>query len=771
MKRPLFAVAVVFVIVAAVRLKWDIGIHRSAREQYAGIPAYSNIQLTGQVYQKDQKYLYLKSLYVSEENNKNIGWCKESAGEVRANKLRGRVRCEIPEGDSVLQSLPLGKELSVTGDFVPFRHATNEGEFDAAEYYLTLGLYGTLQEVQLYAVSRTHWPIRNGLLQMKVFLQQRVRDNIPEKYGGILEALLLGDRELLDPQVQQLYQRNGIFHILSISSLHITMIGMFLYHVLRKMGASIPVAGTAGCLLLLCYGTMTGFGVSAIRAIGMYSVKMLGQAVGRTYDMLTALGLLGGIMVTIQPYYLKSGGFLLSYTCVLGIGIMYPILSGATEAIFPGERGKAFVLSISIFLTTLPLQLSLFYEVSVYSVVLNLIIIPLMQPLMICGFLFLAFPGIGIFQYPIRWILEGYEWLCRLFEHLPGNRWCPGAPAMVYVVLYYLFLGVGLAALKCLPILRMEYGAEKWNSYKGKLLKWRWDKRWGAITLFLIFVMCTCLAVFCIGQGQGRTRNQVTFLDVGQGDCILVETAGGGHYLFDCGSSSRKKVGEYVLIPYLKYHGIKTLDGVFVSHPDADHTNGIEELLQLSEENGIVIRQLILPNVPAARKEFDRLDYGTTRYISRGDVWQDDGAVFSCLYPTKGLDTADSNAYSQCFLVNFRDGWSLLLMGDMEGEGEHMVAEGLSEQLQDYVVLKVAHHGSRGGTSMELLEEVRPDMAVISAGRNNRYGHPHKEVLERLDSLQSYVLSTAKEGQMLIKLSDDIFTYKTNKGGKWFEVE
>ena len=734
MKRPLFAVAVLLVVIAALRLKLDIGMDRSIGEIFARIPSYSNIHVTGQVYRKDQDYLYIKSLHFHEKEKQ----VKESQ-ESENKEPKGGILCEIPEGEDWSRSIALGSYVEVTGTFMPFRKATNDGEFDVSEYYCSLKLYGTIREVELHAISRQHWYVRESIAKMKYFLQDRIRDNISEKYGGILEALLLGDRDLLDPSVQRLYQKNGIFHILSISSLHITMIGMFLYNILRKLGVPIPVAGVGGCIILLWYGTLTGFGVSVIRAIGMYAVKILGLVVGRTYDMLTALGLLGGIMVTVHPYYLQNGGFLLSFTCVLGIGIVYPPLQAVYEKELHLHRGKAVILSLSIFITTLPLQLSLFYEVSVYSVVLNLLIIPMMQPLMMCGFLFLAFPRLGIFQYPIRWILECYEWLCRLFERLLGNQWCPGAPAIWCVVLYYLLLGLGVAILKYV-------GSWSWGLRKAT----RTQRTFLPLAGFTVCVVC---AICLMGYGQGRAHNRVTFLDVGQGDCILVETAAGNHYLFDCGSSSRQKVGEYVLIPYLKYHGIKTLDGVFVSHPDADHTSGIRELFQLSEENGISIRQVVLPGVPAARGEaFEDLKYPQTRYISKGDTWQDDGAVFICLYPTKGLETPDANAYSQCFLVNFQDGWTLLLMGDLEGEGECVVAEGMSKKLQDHVVLKVAHHGSRGGTSAGFLEHATPDVAVISARRNNRYGHPHGELLERLENAESAIFSTAEIGQIVVEM-------------------
>ncbi len=708
MKRPLFVAAIVLVVVAALRL--NLGTSQVVSECF-------DVHIIGQVCQKNQKNFELKNVTVENE------------------KLPGKLLCEALPG----YEFALGSYVELRGNVEPLDVATNQGEFDARKYYRTMGIHGRVREITLVAVSREHWKLRENIYELKQILRRRIQSGLSEKHAGIVEALLLGEREHLDGQTKELYQRNGIYHILSISSLHITMIGMFLYDVLRRIGVPPWLAGILGVAALIFYGMITGFGVSVIRAIGMFVVKLVGQMVGRTYDMLSALGLLGGIMVTVNPYYLQHGGFLLSFTCVLGIGLVFPVLIKWVEE-SPGTffRYKwmygivqSFVLSLSIFLTTLPLQLRLYYEVSVYSVFLNLFIIPFMQPLMLCGFLLLLLPRAGVFDTPISLILEGYEFLCKCFEKLPGNQWNPGCSGTAQVVLYYLLFGVGLWYLK--RVLQREEG-----------------RRTPAVLLLFCSVMT---AIFIVGQGPnfGIQKNRVTFLDVGQGDGIFVETATGEHYLFDCGSSSRKKVGEYVLLPFLKYHGVRKLDGVFVSHPDTDHMSGIVELLEMSKEEDVEICQLILPNVGERNKsEFEKLNLPNTRYLSAGISWKSGKAVFECVHPPKGLETSDTNEYSQCFLINFSDGWSLLLMGDLEGEGEQVVINNIMGKLQKTAVLKVAHHGSKNGTSEALLRAAAPDVAVISAGKTNRYGHPHEEAVERLENANVEILSTAQDGQITI---------------------
>lgn len=292
------------------------------------------------------------------------------------------------------------------------------------------------------------------------------------------------------------------------------------------------------------------------------------------------------------------------------------------------------------------------------------------------------------------------------------------------------------------------------------------------------------MAALLILAVRPSDRDRVIFLDVGQGDCCLVQTSSGENYLFDCGSSSRSGVGRYVLLPCLKYYGIHSIDAVFVSHPDTDHMNGVTELLELAEENGIEIKQLILPAIEkeARKEEFEELldaagyndaaaltakvnemkeggkiqdavwqEKIRVAYLEAGESWECGSVRFTCLHPAKGYSAENANAYSQCIYACF-DTFSLLLTGDVEEEGEKALLESLRErQISDVTILKVAHHGSRNSTSAELLAQIEPKLAIISCGKNNRYGHPHAELLERLRQTGCTVLQTSEVGAVTVQ--------------------
>ena len=796
MRRPLSWVALFLIILAAVRLETgepDAVPAGVVNGQSLGI--CQELTVTGQVYKKDNQNLYLQDVSVCFQSSKESGDCfrndMSQAGVFRQNiPCQDNIICKLEKAEMI----SLGSYVTLSGSFYPVSSATNPGEFDAAAYYQTYGLGGRLNQAVLLARGEECWPVREWLYNLRLCLEERLYLALPENRAGILCALLLGDKGGLEERVEDLYRQSGILHILSISSLHITILGMGFYQFLRRLRVPVGPSALAGSILLLLYGGLTGFGVSACRAIGMYLIRMLGEVFGRTYDMLTALAVMGALMVWQNPYYLHHSGFLLSYASVLGVGVLSPALSEGHRPVSPrdesGRNVKRFLYSIrekfqqsacaslSVMLTTLPIQLWYYYEVPVYSIFMNLLVLPLVKPLMFIGFLAMLFPELALSGAAADGILGWYEWLCELCGSLPFHTWNPGCPQLWQIGVYYLLLGAVVIVRKRLWELMQSRGERKNVMRKcdgiGKSVKQE-NFVPGFQYLWLIQKTFCGVALICLVLllgFQSHTENKVTFLDVGQGDCILVQTQSGENYLFDCGSTSRTGVGEYVLLPFLKYNGIRELDAVLVSHSDRDHVNGILELFEKGRENGIEVRQLILPDLGTTDAEqmeelvetvkaagFDRAV--NIRYIAAGDTWECGSARFTCLNPEADRCYSDVNAGSQCFFVEFigkkdgKDAGTLLLTGDVEGEGEIIMLEQLKDRnISQVDVLKVAHHGSRGTTSEELLNQINPRLSVISCGRQNIYGHPHPELMDRLEQTGSTILQTRELGAVTIRFGE-----------------
>ena len=917
MRRPLFMECLCLVIVLAIGR-----ILTGADTGDAGVlpPDGSPVRITGRIDTRTSETIILKSISIIQNDLKY--------------SYSGKLQCELTNTQEV-QSLRLGQHIVLEGFFSHFDAATNHGEFDVRAYSAGKGIGGRVRKAQVLAAEEDYSFLREKLFAFRRRLHDRLAKVFPEKEASVMQTLLLGEKEELDAEVKALYQRNGIAHILSISGLHITLLGMGCYRLLKRLGAPVRVAAAGGAMTLLLYGMMVGMSVSASRAIGMYLLQMLGIFVGRTYDMLTGVGLLAALLVLQQSERLGDVSFLMSFGAVLGICLLTPVFAGdgrednvgveTASGVVAGlltvtdilgdsayERNKyregwrkvvyerlwrmvsalksGFAASAGVILFTLPIQLWFFYEIPVYSVLLNLLVLPFMSVVMAGGILSLI-PGLGIAGTVDCLILWWYEWICERFGELPGAVWCVGRPAKWQMIVYYsglfvLIIGRNYAEKWKRQRLYAAYVAEnnhgdghraererqrretrgvddsgrgrKRESNRKKMqhsdryseictTRWRhvlanfWYT-WQGVMTYRSGVMCRIVAamilVLIVGllTGNFDRGSRVTFLDVGQGDGIVVET-GQGAYLFDCGSTSRRKIGEYVLKPYLKSRGIQSLRGVFVSHPDEDHMNGILELLENGGEWGITVEQMFLPAITEAerRETFEKLlvaaEYAgvPVSYIKCGDEIRDSRLRLRCLHPEENTTLADANAYSECFYVevfakavkwgaaegmevsgeggraasevygengsfaagvtgertghgdtgerkNFGVGagkLSILLTGDVEGEGEQQLTQELqtlktlqeaktlraaqeSQALQNAQklqepreqqelwesrrqegfkvdILKVAHHGSGYSTSSEFLAAAGPAAAIISCGRNNSYGHPHAATLQRLE--------------------------------------
>ena len=751
MKRPLFMVCLCLILVACLRLLKDEDTPQYKQEAQLDCAMLNNGQqlwLTGRVYKKDRNKFYLKSITIHDS-----AAILQQENSQQTVKLQENLICEY-DGEQVPK---IGSVITVHGFFAPFSKATNPGEFDSRAYYMSLKIGGKLRQSEILYESEKHSVLSEALYELKQHWKKRLYSIFPEKEASVMCTMLLGETSETDKELKALYKRNGIIHILSISGLHITIVGISLYNLLRKSGIPTCVAASIGGGILLLYGLLTGMSISAVRAIGMYLLKMLSHICKRTYDMLTALGVMGALMALQNPEYLCHAGFLLSFGAVLGIGVLYPVLAGekqnACRRFSRRYHGKIMTIfttlldnmisgikqsvlsGLSVSLTTLPILLWFYYEVPVYSMLLNLLIIPFMSMVLCFGLLAMLLPGLGVFGTVDCVILWGYEWLCRNFERLPYHTWNPGRPQLWQVLLYYTIW------------LLVVLGGHRRN-YRNVLIS-RFRKRFrskknGKDVSYLLrgFALTAMVIVLC---ADAPAESRITFLDVGQGDCICIQTAFGETYLFDCGSSSRDEVGRYVLLPFLKYSGIRKLDGVFVSHEDSDHKNGIDELLSFAEEEGITIEQLYLPGE-----------------ICAGECVGSDKASILCLHPAEDFQGED-NESSQCFYVELWDDkkaqkkLTLLLTGDVEGKGERLLIEQLHQyEIKQSNILKVAHHGSRYATSESFLQQLKPQLSVISCGRNNSYGHPHENTLERLTDVGSIVLTTPDCGAIMVSLAEEI---------------
>ena len=441
-------------------------------------PDGSPVKITGRIDTRSSEEIILKSISII-QNDQEYSYSGKLQCELENMKTAMITAGAVTEEEKTLK---IGQQIVLEGTFALFSTATNPGEFDAQAYYAAKGIGGRVRKAQILAAGEKYSFLREKLYGFRQVLHDRLAEVFPAKEASVMQTLLLGEKEELDAEVKALYQKNGIAHILSISGLHITLLGMGVYRLLKRLGLPVRAAAVGGAMLLLIYGVMVGMSVSASRAIGMYLLQMLGIFVGRTYDMLTGLGLMALLLVLQEPERLFDVSFLMSFGAVLGICILTPVFSGGcwerdadaesevkgistwlrTVADILGdsayERNKyregwrkvayeeirrmvsavkgGFAASVGVILFTLPVQLWFFYEIPVYSVLLNLLVLPFMSAVVAGGILSLI-PGLGIVGTVDCLILWWYEWICERFGELPGAVWCVGQPERWQIACYY----------------------------------------------------------------------------------------------------------------------------------------------------------------------------------------------------------------------------------------------------------------------------------------------------------------------------------------------
>lgn len=645
----------------------------------------------------------------------------------------------------------MGSFILVEGKFRSFAHATNPGAFDAADYYRVSGQQGRLMRTSCLAESEDYSAFQETLYRFREYLSLLVNACYPPKEASVMGAMLLGEKAMLDEGIKSLYQQNGIIHILAISGLHLSILGMGFHKLLHRMRVPKLVNIILSVTLMYCYGTMTGMGISIVRAFVMFGLKLCADLCGRTYDLLTAMMTAAILILVQQPLYLTQSGFLFSFGAVCGIGFL-PRVSGR----FPSENRflRAVFTGGWISLSTLPVYLCFYYEFPPYSVLLNLIVIPCMGALLLSG---IAVMGAAVCFLPFGrlaavpgvWILTFYEKCATFVLKLPGQRWVTGRPENWQVVVYLAFLAAAV------------------------YLAGRREKRNRGCFWCAVFG-----AVFLLGFQMPRGF-EITMLDIGQGDCIYLADGQGGHYLIDGGSSDQKEVETYQIAPFLKYRGVRRLNAVFVTHSDADHISGIKGLMENYGETGIGIDCLYLPDLAAESRDENYLELAAlaqkcevpVRMLHAGEHLRSGKLMLTCLHPKESYVNPDANAGSTVLYLTY-EGFSALFTGDLEGEGEELVTQrlarmrdtaGLPERI---TLLKTAHHGSKNSTGDDFLALVRPRIALISAGRDNSYGHPHKETLDRLALQDCHVYQTPVSGAVTVRVKNgsvQVETYLKNE--------
>lgn len=642
---------------------------------------------------------------------------------------RGEIRVRIPEGEDPLLA---GSELELEGRWVRFSEPVVRSAWPRDPRY-----QGFLAVDEVIRAEPPRLDL-HPLLTLRGRSEQHLRRIFPE-HGALAEALLLGRREYVDSALRERFTQAGLAHLLAISGMHVGLIA----GILLLVGGTLPVSRrrtawvVIGCIML--YLAMIGAPASAVRAGVMISLALLGIVLQRPFAALPIIAAAAFVILVEHPTAVLEPGFQLSFAGVLGI----LMLRAAVLRQLPLDLRhtskwrrwtiEAVIVGAAAFVATAPITAWHFGTVAPIALVANLPAVPLMS-LALVGVLLAAvaeplISPVGLlFAHGAGLALDLLDWVAGIAAAVPyGHASVPRPQA-------WLWAGAAVVLLLTLDA-------------AGKL---RPRIRWTVAG----FVTAAFVLVWPVAGAANGAALELHFLDVGQGDAVAIRTPGDRWLLIDAGPRIEDyDVGERRVLPFLRAYGVTRLAAVILTHPDADHMGGLPAVLR-----GIDVGRLVDPGLAVGKPMYLELlrtaqEEGVEWAAAHsGRVLQLDGVTLEVLWPDKEmLDRAvEANEISVVLRIHYED-FTALLMGDAPSVVEEQLVDRHGPELRADI-LKIGHHGSYTSTSGRLLDAVQPELAVISVGRGNRYGHPAPDVVQRLQERGIVIARTDREGTVSIRV-------------------
>ncbi len=604
----------------------------------------------------------------------------------------------------------IGDIIYFYGSFEKGENQRNYGGFNYNLYLKTRKIYGIFKADSIKRIGNSKslmlgykkkiYKIRNNIIS-------NFNNNLSKNNSALLSGIILGVTDKISKDVIENFQKSSLTHTLAISGENFMYI-ILIFKLASKRIRLKNFMNIITILSLIFFMELTGNTSSVIRAGIMTIIIILSKLLHRKYDFLTSLFLSLLVQIIYNPYCIFDVGLILSYSGVLGLAFFYKPLNSKIKS-------KLICGILATNIAIIPIIMYNFNIISFSFLITNLLSSFLIEIITILGFISIFF-RLKIIYFILNHFLNILEIIISYFSLIPFSKVYVTTPSFLSITIYYVLV---------LSIFKLKK-----------------DKAKKTIVTFLTITIIALNTNYSSLFGTDRIK--ISFLDVGQGDCTVIQHKN-KIVLIDGGGSSNSEyeIGKNIVIPSLLDKKIKKINYIIVSHFDTDHVGGLLELMEELRVDNVIISKQVQENENYKRfiEIVNRKNIEIIIVEKGNKVQIDEKLFFEILWPNS-LEILDDNVLNNNSIVcklNYND-FSMLFTGDIEELAEKSIIETYKKDLKriEATVLKVAHHGSKTSSSEEFLKAVKPKITLIGVGKNNKFGHPNEEVLSRIEKIRGY---------------------------------